>query len=184
MKACTVSYALCNNPETALSWSVVRLTAAKFTPNILLCLASPRPIPRTLGFKWFRITSAWVLHNLVIYVRSFGSHVQFAARCAPVKISNSAECSVLQALQFQKVIVRPVLPGGTDVSHNWPNQSFVRRKINICTQMPTFELRICPYVRAQGLATVLPKRCVPCHPPGEGDTKICYIIYKGNVSSV
>jgi hypothetical protein len=34
---------------------------------------------------------------------NFESHVQFADWCAPVKIFNSAEYSVLQALQFQEV---------------------------------------------------------------------------------
>jgi hypothetical protein len=70
---------------------------------------------------------------------NFESHVQFVDWCAPDKISNSLEYSVLQALQFQEVSVRCVLPGGTGISHNWPNQSFVKRKFNICTQTPFFE---------------------------------------------
>jgi hypothetical protein len=43
------------------------------------------------------------------------SHVQFADWCAPVKISNSAEYSVLQALQFEEVRVRRIIPGGTGI---------------------------------------------------------------------
>jgi hypothetical protein len=38
-------------------------------------------------------------------------HVQFADWCAPVKISNTAKYSVLQALQFQEVSVHCILPG-------------------------------------------------------------------------
>jgi hypothetical protein len=38
---------------------------------------------------------------------------------SPVKISNSADHSVLQVLQFQGVSVHHILPGG---SHNWSNQ--------------------------------------------------------------
>jgi hypothetical protein len=44
---------------------------------------------------------------------NFESHVQFADWCAPVKISNREEYAVLQALQFQGVNVRRILPGGT-----------------------------------------------------------------------
>jgi hypothetical protein len=44
--------------------------------------------------------------------------MKFAGWCAPVKISNSAEYFVLQALQFQEVSVRLTPPGGTGVSHN------------------------------------------------------------------
>jgi hypothetical protein len=36
-----------------------------------------------------------------MYVRKFESHVQFANRCVPRKISYGAENFVLQALQFQ-----------------------------------------------------------------------------------
>jgi hypothetical protein len=51
-------------------------------------------------------------------IRNLESHMQFADWCAPVKISNSAEYSVLQELQFQKASVCCVLPGGIDISHN------------------------------------------------------------------
>jgi hypothetical protein len=55
---------------------------------------------------------------LVIYEKNFKSHVQFADWCARAKICNSAEYSVLQALQFQEVSARRMLPGGTGISHN------------------------------------------------------------------
>jgi hypothetical protein len=38
---------------------------------------------------------------VIVHVMNFESHVQFADRCAPVKVTSSAENSVLQALQFQ-----------------------------------------------------------------------------------
>jgi hypothetical protein len=117
-------------------------------------------------------------------VRNFESHVQFADLCASVKISNSAEYSVLQALQFQKVSVRRMLPGGAGINHNSPNQSFVKRKFNICTQTPTFEQRTAPYVRVQGLGYSPFDMVSTCHPPVEKDTKIRYGIYKGNISSI
>jgi hypothetical protein len=56
----------------------------------------------------------------------------FANWYAPVKISSSAEYSVLQALQFQEVSFHLILPGGTGISHNWTNKSFVKRKFNSC----------------------------------------------------
>lgn len=49
---------------------------------------------------------------------NFERHVQFADPCANVKVSSSAECSVLQDLQFQEVSVRCILTGRTGVSHN------------------------------------------------------------------
>jgi hypothetical protein len=55
--------------------------------------------------------------DVVIHVRNFESHVQFADQCAPVKVSSSAEYSVLQALQFQEVSIGQILPGGTGRSH-------------------------------------------------------------------
>jgi hypothetical protein len=64
---------------------------------------------------------------------AYESHVQLADWCTPVRISNSAENSVLQALQFQEVSARRMPPGGTGISHNWPNQNFVKRKFDICT---------------------------------------------------
>jgi hypothetical protein len=54
-------------------------------------------------------------------------HLQIADWYAPVKIFSSAEYSVLQALQFQKVTVCHIFPGGTGVSHNALNQRFVKR---------------------------------------------------------
>jgi hypothetical protein len=41
--------------------------------------------------------------------------MQIADRCAPVKVANSAENSVLQALQFHQMSVRRKLPGGTGI---------------------------------------------------------------------
>jgi hypothetical protein len=78
--------------------------------------------------------------------------MQFSDRCAPVEVSSSAEYSVLAALQLQVVSVRRVLPGGTGVSCDWPNQSYVNPKFYICTSIWTlsFESRMDPYVRAQG----------------------------------
>jgi hypothetical protein len=60
--------------------------------------------------------------------------MQFTDWYAPAKISSSAEYSVLQVLLFHKVSVH-MLPGGTGirVSHNWPNESFVKRKFNTRT---------------------------------------------------
>jgi hypothetical protein len=59
--------------------------------------------------------------------------MQFSDWCAPVKISNSAEHSVLQELQIQGVSVRQILLSGIGINHNWPNQNFVKRKFNIWT---------------------------------------------------
>jgi hypothetical protein len=53
-----------------------------------------------------------------MHVRDFESHVHFGDWCAPLKISNSAEYSLLQALQFKEVNVHRKLPGGTGLSHN------------------------------------------------------------------
>jgi hypothetical protein len=55
---------------------------------------------RTLGLGWFWMTSACLLRNLVviIYIRNVERQMQIANRCAPVKIANSAENSILQAL--------------------------------------------------------------------------------------
>jgi hypothetical protein len=95
------------------------LTAAKFKPLYILCLACPYPLPR--GFAWFGITSARLLHNLVMLitqVRNFESHMQFADWCSSPKISSSVEYSVLQALQFQEASGRRIPPGGTGISHN------------------------------------------------------------------
>jgi hypothetical protein len=58
-----------------------------------------------------------IITYLVILVRNFESHMHFADQCVPVKISNSAEYCVVQALQFQGVIVCYVLSGGTGRSH-------------------------------------------------------------------
>jgi hypothetical protein len=55
------------------------------------------------------------LNLVVIRVRNFESHLQFGDRCAPVEISNSAENSVLKALQFQELSVRYVLSAGTGI---------------------------------------------------------------------
>jgi hypothetical protein len=49
------------------------------------------------------------------------------------KIYISVEYSVLQALQLQEVSVHCIPPVETGVSHNWPNQSFVKHKFNIFT---------------------------------------------------
>jgi hypothetical protein len=48
--------------------------------------------------------------------------VQIANRCAPWKISNGAENFVLQALQFQLMVVCRKLPGGASISHDTPNE--------------------------------------------------------------
>jgi hypothetical protein len=59
------------------------------------------------------------------YVRKFESHVQIANRCAPLKISDGVEKFVLQALQFQKMLISRELPGGASISHYNPNECFV-----------------------------------------------------------
>jgi hypothetical protein len=61
---------------------------------------------------------------------------------------NSVVYFVLQALHFPELSVHRILPGGTGVSHNLPNQSFVKRKLYICTQTLTFEQRTGPYAGA------------------------------------
>jgi hypothetical protein len=43
--------------------------------------------------------------------------MQIANRCAPIKITNNKENSILQALQFQRVTVRRKLQGGTGTSY-------------------------------------------------------------------
>jgi hypothetical protein len=55
---------------------------------------------------------------MIIHVRNFESHVQFADLYAPVKISNSAEYSLLQALKIQGVSVRRILLGGIGINRN------------------------------------------------------------------
>jgi hypothetical protein len=62
--------------------------------------------------------------------------------------------TLLQALQFQEVSVRRILQGVTEVSHE------------------------------RGLGYSPFHITSPFHPPVQGDTKILYIIYKGNVWSV
>jgi hypothetical protein len=53
----------------------------------------------------------------IINVRNFESHIQFADRCAPWKISDGAENRVLQALQLQKIGVCRKFPGAAGISH-------------------------------------------------------------------
>jgi hypothetical protein len=82
-----------------VTWTVISLNLLYF-----LCQGSPCPMLRTFALSWFCMTSACCLHkfcNIIIYVQKFESHVQIANRCAPWKISNGAENSVLQSLQFQ-----------------------------------------------------------------------------------
>jgi hypothetical protein len=57
-----------------------------------------------------------------MYIRKFESHVQIANRYAPWKISNDAENFVLQALQFQYMVVCCKLPGGASLSHDTPER--------------------------------------------------------------
>jgi hypothetical protein len=112
--------------------------ASKFKPFVLLIR----------GFSLSNVTYVWMymiqdyfwlyaaqFNFIVVHVRNFEDHVQVVDWCAPVRISNSAEYSVLQALQFQEVNVHRILPGGTSIGHNWPNRSFVKRKFNICTYL-------------------------------------------------
>jgi hypothetical protein len=53
----------------------------------------------------------------IVCLKNFESHMLFVDLCAPVKIANSAQKSVLQALQFQEFIIRRVVPGETDINH-------------------------------------------------------------------
>jgi hypothetical protein len=99
---------------------VVGLTAARFKP---LISRIPGFFLSNTKYIWiYIITSLLLPVSCIIYlfirVRNFDSHLQFADWCAPVKISSSAELSVLQVLQFQEASVRRVLPGGTGTSHN------------------------------------------------------------------
>jgi hypothetical protein len=75
---------------------------------------SPCTIPRTFGFSLFLCPAQYIC--VVIHVRDFESQAQFADRSASVKISNSADNSVLQALKFQEVSVHRT-PTWTDISH-------------------------------------------------------------------
>jgi hypothetical protein len=75
---------------------------------------------------------------IIIYIRKFESLVQIANRWAPWKISNGAENSVLQALQFQKMVVCCKLPGGESISHDAPNECFVEDQFNIIAESFTF----------------------------------------------
>jgi hypothetical protein len=69
----------------------------------------------------------------------------------PIAQSNS----VLQALQFQEVSICRIRPGGTGVSHNWPNQSYVKRKIIFVLKRPHLNReQVRTYVR-KALATIL-----------------------------
>jgi hypothetical protein len=52
---------------------------------------------------------------------------------------------------------------------------------NICTNMPTSEQRIDPYVRAQGLGYSPFNMQFLCHPPIKGDTEIRCNVYIGDV---
>jgi hypothetical protein len=78
MQACAAGYVIME--LQFISWTVVGLTAAKFKPPILPMSASSCSIPHTFGFKWFRITSICVLHNLagrsvkLLPAQSFGNN--------------------------------------------------------------------------------------------------------------
>jgi hypothetical protein len=57
--------------------------------------------------------------------------VQIANRCAPWKIFSGAENCILQALQFQQMVVCRELSGGASVSHDNPNECFVEGQFNV-----------------------------------------------------
>jgi hypothetical protein len=60
------------------------------------------------------MTSACFLLNYVIlHITDFECLVQFADLCAAVKVANSEENSVLQALTLQKINVRHIPQSGT-----------------------------------------------------------------------
>jgi hypothetical protein len=50
--------------------------------------------------------------------------------------------------------------------------------------MLTFEYRVCPDVRAEGLGCGLLDVWSPCHPSIEDDTELCNTIYKWDVPSI
>jgi hypothetical protein len=136
-KACASGYALSYVTTLKLqlvSWTLVGLTAAKFKPLIHLMtgfsLSNTMYIWICLVYDSFCLCPVTCSY-IVIHLRNFDSHMQFADWCALVKISNSAEYSVLQALQFQAANVRRIHPGGTGISHNWLNHSFVITLVNV-----------------------------------------------------
>jgi hypothetical protein len=51
--------------------------------------------------------------------------MQFSDRCAPWKIASGAENLILQALQFQQMVICRKFPGGRSVSHYGCNEGFV-----------------------------------------------------------
>jgi hypothetical protein len=118
------------------SWTVVALTTAKFKPLILYFLGMVSPCPITqLHFDGLglHLPTSYITELCGSTRKEFWKQVHFADQCAPVKVSSSAEKSDLQVLHFQEVNVRRELPGGTAISHYWPNQRFVKRKFIICT---------------------------------------------------
>jgi hypothetical protein len=87
----------------AATTAVLSLERSYASPSPSLSLLfflcrSPWPMLRTFAFSWFYMTSAFFLHNCVVYVRKFESHVQIVNRCAPWEISSCAENFVFQAL--------------------------------------------------------------------------------------
>jgi hypothetical protein len=59
------------------------------------------------------------------------SHVKISNRCAPWKMSSGAEKFVLQALQFQNMVICRELPGRASISHFTSNVCFAEGQFNV-----------------------------------------------------
>jgi hypothetical protein len=78
----------------------------------------------------FCLLPAWFCH-VIIDLQNLESHMHTVDRCTPLKIDNSVENLILQALQFQKMSFCHKVPGGTSISNYRSNQGFVESQFNI-----------------------------------------------------
>jgi hypothetical protein len=121
---CSLCLNLFNYSETAVSWTVVGLTAAQFSSNGLMHV-SPCPIPHTFGFTLFRIAPACDPHNLII-------HEFWEPRAIRGLLCIFQYIQYLRILRSAGAAVsRSEWPPHTSrwdrLSHNWPNQNFIRK---------------------------------------------------------
>jgi hypothetical protein len=96
-------------------------------------MVSPCSIARSFGFRDFGLLLLFPaeFYYVIVHVRNFERHMQFADRCAPFKIASSVENSVLLALQFQEANFRRILSGGKDINIYRSNYGFIKNKFNI-----------------------------------------------------
>jgi hypothetical protein len=89
------------HPETAVTWPVVGLTTSKLSRLCFVCMASPCPVARAFGFRWFWMTYPCFLHNFVMYVRNFDSHVHHTVLSTPyITVTRNAYKTPFQSNDF------------------------------------------------------------------------------------